>query len=306
MSALLEASNSQKSQLEDTVALLKSTTQKYDAKVKASIAEIHKGNSYIDQLTTELQASKSKVKLKSAIARHQEQQLHEKDVANGNASQEASNVRVELVRHKSENETLQAALDAANVKIEDVQKQLQSNQQVISWLNKEVNDAQLGRRPVCRRSDRMRMICLPAPTRLAGCVTHGRVIDKPNAVLAGHRLHSWVGDTRFGGECSIPIQAQRRLPVRACCGCYEIAVATEHTTDGHADRRCTSLQRSVRAVALVFVGDILAAPAAPVVRNCFWWLLESVSKIDYQPLRAYVCKIRHVCGRDGASAADAL
>ena len=107
MSALLEASNSQKSQLEDTVALLKSTTQKYDAKVKASIAEIHKGNGYIDQLSTELQSCKSTVKLKSAIIRQQEQLLQEKDTASANSSQEASNLRAEILRHKASCDALQ-------------------------------------------------------------------------------------------------------------------------------------------------------------------------------------------------------
>ena len=75
MTALLEGANSAKGQLEDTVLLLKSTVDKYDNKVKASIEEIHKGNGYIEQLSSELQAAKAKVKLKATIIRQQEQLL---------------------------------------------------------------------------------------------------------------------------------------------------------------------------------------------------------------------------------------
>lgn len=232
MSALLEASSSQKSQLEDTVTLLKSepwppalplagdpyairqlttvhsvpvagTTQKYDAKVKASIAEIHKGNGYIDQLSNELQACKSTVKLKSAIVRQQEQLLTEKDASSANSSHETSNLRAEILRHKGSSESLQAALEVANGKIEDAQKQLASNQQVISWLNKEVNEAQLGRRPgagFTAGSGTPGEQGLPPPPR-SPILVHGRLCTHVH-----HRVADWaVGDRRAG------VQAQCRV-----------------------------------------------------------------------------------------------
>ena len=146
MTALLEAANAQKGQLQDTVALLKSTVDKYDQKVKTSIGEIHKGNGYIEQLSSELQAAKAKIKLKAAIVRQQEQLLNEKETAANKQAHDISTLRSELAAQSAETQKLQAELDTKNGKLEESHQLLQSNQQVITWLNKEVNEAQLGRR----------------------------------------------------------------------------------------------------------------------------------------------------------------
>jgi chromosome segregation ATPase len=104
--ALLESANGAKGQLEDTVMLLKQTVDKYDQKVKASIDEIHKGNGYIEQLSSELQAAKGKVKLKATIIRQQEQLLQEKEHTSSSHSKEMSSMRAELTRCQSDAERM--------------------------------------------------------------------------------------------------------------------------------------------------------------------------------------------------------
>lgn len=55
-------------------------------------------------------------------------------------------MRAELTRAQSEVERMSAELDAKNAKLLESEQLLSTNNQVITYLNKEVNEAQLGRR----------------------------------------------------------------------------------------------------------------------------------------------------------------
>jgi spindle assembly abnormal protein 6 len=152
MEALLESCTSQKTQLEDTVALLKGTVDKYDQKVKQSIAEIHKGNGYIEQLSGELGAARQKIKLKAAVVKQQQLLLTEKEQNHCGKELELSSLRTELTNSQAALSKAEATIASKETRLKESEELLQSNQQVITWLNKEINEAQLGRSSAASRA----------------------------------------------------------------------------------------------------------------------------------------------------------
>ena len=144
--ALVRSGDEQRAQQQAQVDELKAAVDKYERKMKASALEIQKGNEIIEQLSSDVQHSKSKAKLKGAVNRQQEALLREKEGAAAQSAADSSQLRSEIVVLTSDKERLQSELDASSAKLQESLKHLQSNQQVIAWLNKEMNDSHVGQR----------------------------------------------------------------------------------------------------------------------------------------------------------------
>uniref|UniRef100_L7LVK4 Putative tropomyosin n=1 Tax=Rhipicephalus pulchellus TaxID=72859 RepID=L7LVK4_RHIPC len=157
----LEAELSQKSQLlAETKQLLDSCEQKKrqaealleqrqaqlgrrEAAVKTLSDDILKGNEIIKRLQAELRANHAKLRLRSEVITKQEDVLTEKE------QQVQSLVRklddLELANKKKEAEVAQAQqrVEEVEKKLAECQKQVKTNENVIQWLNKQLNSYQL-------------------------------------------------------------------------------------------------------------------------------------------------------------------
>ena len=90
---------------------------------------------------------RSKLKLKSKVLRRQEELVAEKDHALDTAHRERLAQDSELTKVVDRAELAESKLERANKKLAESKQLLESNGQVIKWLNQEINQMQLtGRR----------------------------------------------------------------------------------------------------------------------------------------------------------------
>jgi spindle assembly abnormal protein 6 len=147
MSLRLEEAAEQRTHLEDTLALLRENQERLHAKFQDSVGEINKGNAIIQRMQAENKQLRSKLKLKSKVLRRQEELVAEKNHALDTAHRERLAQGSELTRVVDRAELAESKLERVNTKLEESKQLLESNGQVIKWLNQEINQMQLtGRR----------------------------------------------------------------------------------------------------------------------------------------------------------------
>ncbi|KXZ47486.1 hypothetical protein GPECTOR_35g924 [Gonium pectorale] len=117
---------------------LRDATAAAEARAKEAQAEIMKGNQIIEKLTTDLRLAKEKTKRKAAIIVRQEEELQQRDQALSSAMRDLTLQGQQLESLRSELGGLQAENESLRGKLEDSKQQLQSNEQMIRWLNQQV------------------------------------------------------------------------------------------------------------------------------------------------------------------------
>lgn len=145
-SSLLEAANDAKQQHGEAAAYHKDSVAKLQLKLRASAAEITKGNQIISKLQADAQQLRGKLKLKAAVQQQAQEQAAQQDAALNAAERGAAELRAQLAEAGAERERSDEACAAAKRQLAEAQELLRSNQQVIQWLNKELNDAQTSHR----------------------------------------------------------------------------------------------------------------------------------------------------------------
>ena len=147
MTALREADAGSKRQLEDAVSMHKENAAKLQEKLKLSSAEITKGNSIISKLQSDQRALKDKLKLKVAVLLQQQEAQEAKQAELDESERSAASLRTTAAELTAAKERAEEQAVAAKQQLAEAQELLRSNQQVIQWLNKELNEAQTGGRP---------------------------------------------------------------------------------------------------------------------------------------------------------------
>ncbi|KAF0728105.1 hypothetical protein Ae201684P_013865 [Aphanomyces euteiches] len=142
-SELLQSATNHKLEIEETLKMYKANHNAMQQKLELSIAEINKGNQIIEHIQQENQAFKSKLKMKSKILKQQELIVQEKQLQRDELAQQLKSLKNELALRDDQISLLQNKNNEFARKLEESNKLLASNQQVISWLNKEINEAQL-------------------------------------------------------------------------------------------------------------------------------------------------------------------
>lgn len=87
---------------------------------------------------TDLRLAKEKTKRKAAIVMRQEEEMQQRDQALGSARRDLAALTQQLEMQRTELSGLQAENDSLRGKLEDSRQQLQSNEQMIRWLNQQV------------------------------------------------------------------------------------------------------------------------------------------------------------------------
>jgi len=147
MTSLHEAATEAKRQVEDSLTLYKDNHSRLQEKLKLSSDEITKGNSIIAKLQSDCRELKGKLKLKAAVLLQQQEHSQGKHSELEAAERNAAELRALNAEMKSEKARAEEGHEACKQQLAEAQELLRSNQQVIQWLNKELNELQTGGRP---------------------------------------------------------------------------------------------------------------------------------------------------------------
>lgn len=142
----LEAAEAAKRQNHETLEFYKENNFKLQENLKATAAEITKGNQIIGQLQGEVRALRAKLRLKMAAAQQQQEQISAKQQEVDACERTCGDLRAQIAELNAAKERSEESLATCRQQLTEAQDLLRSNQQVIQWLNKELNDAQTGQR----------------------------------------------------------------------------------------------------------------------------------------------------------------
>lgn len=131
--------------LEGSLEQTKVTAQKSVGAHESLMEEHSKATKNAETLAAESKSLKAKLKLKGAVIAQQENLLEERQAALTEALRKASALEASLADAKEREASSKAVADERKAKLEESQELLSSNQRLISWLNSQVNEAQLGR-----------------------------------------------------------------------------------------------------------------------------------------------------------------
>ncbi|XP_071800128.1 spindle assembly abnormal protein 6 homolog [Asterias amurensis] len=143
---LIEAASDQRAKLEESVQHKTSLVAKLESTIKSTSHEVMKGNDIIKKLQGDLKAALAKLKLKNAITGKQEKLLEERNQTLRTVQQELDTLKTNTQQLEHENERLKESLESTRTKLEESRELLKTNENVINWLNKQVNEAQLTKR----------------------------------------------------------------------------------------------------------------------------------------------------------------
>ncbi|XP_029473291.1 spindle assembly abnormal protein 6 homolog isoform X2 [Rhinatrema bivittatum] len=144
---VLTATQEQKITLEESAEKKQGQIGKLESTIKSLSAELLKANEIIKKLQGDLKTLMEKLKLKNTVTIQQEKLLSEKEERLNKEQQELQDVR-HLHRLKEEEvHKLQEQLDTTIQKLEESKQLLITNENVITWLNKQLNETQSTKKP---------------------------------------------------------------------------------------------------------------------------------------------------------------
>ena len=141
----LNSSESHLVTAENALEVVRASSARAEERVSASGSEIRKGNQIIERLQAELRSAKTKAKLKAAVITQQEALLQERQEAMKQAAQKHKELVQNAESSQKETQSLRTQLENQQKQLEESQVLLASNQQMIQWLNSQLNVAQIGR-----------------------------------------------------------------------------------------------------------------------------------------------------------------
>ncbi|CAI5731533.1 unnamed protein product [Hyaloperonospora brassicae] len=141
---LLQSARLHNEEVDESLKMYRDNHARLQQKLELSISEINKGNDIIDRIQNESRTLKSKMRMKAKIIKQQEQFVKEKQVQHEEAVLGLKSAKEDVRKRDEHILHLKGTVKELSQKLEDSNKLLASNQQVITWLNKEINEAQLG------------------------------------------------------------------------------------------------------------------------------------------------------------------
>lgn len=136
---LLENSKQKESSNSGKLTLYKKNTLKLQKKLEISINEINKGNEVIEKLQGEIKAQRLKIKNKNMVIRQQEKYVEELKHAREKMERQHYTLETDLKTEKEAGKQLKDSLALKQDKLEECHQVLESNKNVINYLNKEIN-----------------------------------------------------------------------------------------------------------------------------------------------------------------------
>ncbi|KAM6456925.1 spindle assembly abnormal protein 6 homolog isoform 3-T3 [Liasis olivaceus] len=143
---VLEATQEQKANLEENTEKKQLQIGKLETSLKALSTEFLKANEIIKKLQGDVKTLMSKLKLKNTVTVQQEKLLAEKEEKLQKEQKEFQELESSLREKEQEVCKLQEQLEATVQKLEESKHLLKTNENVITWLNKQLNEIQMTRK----------------------------------------------------------------------------------------------------------------------------------------------------------------
>uniref|UniRef100_T1J237 Spindle assembly abnormal protein 6 homolog n=1 Tax=Strigamia maritima TaxID=126957 RepID=T1J237_STRMM len=113
---------------------------KLNIELKELTEDVTKANEIIRKLQQDVKISQGKAKMGSQIALEQEKLIKEKDSFIEKQHRDLASVGEKLTVTETELKDVKEKMESGNEKIEKLEKDLKTNEKVINWLNKQLND----------------------------------------------------------------------------------------------------------------------------------------------------------------------
>ncbi|KAM6066026.1 spindle assembly abnormal protein 6 homolog isoform 3-T3 [Chlamydotis macqueenii] len=143
---VLDATQEQKAILEESTETKQSHIEKLETTIKSLSAELLKANEIIKKLQGDLKTLMSKLKLKNTVTIQQEKLLAEKEERLQKEQRELQETGQSLRLKEQEVCKLQEQLETTIGKLEESKQLLKTNENVITWLNKQLNEVQMAKK----------------------------------------------------------------------------------------------------------------------------------------------------------------
>ncbi|NWX09087.1 SAS6 protein, partial [Caloenas nicobarica] len=143
---VLDATQEQKVILEESTEKKQSHIEKLETTIKSLSAELLKANEIIKKLQGDLKTLMSKLKLKNTVTIQQEKLLAEKEERLQKEQRELQETGQSLRMKEQEVCKLQEQLETTIQKLEESKQLLKTNENVITWLNKQLNEIQMAKK----------------------------------------------------------------------------------------------------------------------------------------------------------------
>ncbi|NWX20954.1 SAS6 protein, partial [Aegotheles bennettii] len=143
---VLDATQEQKVILEESTEKKQSHIEKLETTIKSLSGELLKANEIIKKLQGDLKTLMSKLKLKNTVTIQQEKLLAEKEERLQKEQRELQDMGQSLRLKEQEVCKLQEQLETTIQKLEESKQLLKTNENVITWLNKQLNEVQMGKK----------------------------------------------------------------------------------------------------------------------------------------------------------------
>ncbi|XP_074008032.1 spindle assembly abnormal protein 6 homolog [Numenius arquata] len=143
---VLDATQEQKAILEESTEKKQSHIEKLETTIKSLSAELLKANEIIKKLQGDLKTLMSKLKLKNTVTIQQEKLLAEKEERLQKEQRDLQEMGQSLRVKEQEVSKLQEQLETTIQKLEESKQLLKTNENVITWLNKQLNEVQVGKK----------------------------------------------------------------------------------------------------------------------------------------------------------------
>ncbi|XP_078417807.1 spindle assembly abnormal protein 6 homolog [Cetorhinus maximus] len=143
---VLEATQKQKLSFEENLEKKQVQVEQLEATVKSLSEELLKANKIIKKLQGDMKALMGKLKLKNTVTIQQEKLLSEKENQLQKEQRELQEAQQLLQLKGEEVSKLQEQLEGTMKKLEESKELLKTNENVITWLNKQLNENQMMRR----------------------------------------------------------------------------------------------------------------------------------------------------------------
>ncbi|KFP72615.1 Spindle assembly abnormal protein 6, partial [Apaloderma vittatum] len=143
---VLDATQEQKVILEENTEKKQSHIEKLETTIKSLSAELLKANEIIKKLQGDLKTLMSKLKLKNTVTIQQEKLLAEKEEKLQKEQRELQEMGQSLQMKDQEVCKLQEQLETTMQKLEESKQLLKTNENVITWLNKQLNEVQMAKK----------------------------------------------------------------------------------------------------------------------------------------------------------------
>ncbi|XP_078070522.1 spindle assembly abnormal protein 6 homolog isoform X2 [Mustelus asterias] len=140
---VFESTQEHKKNLEESLEQKQQQMGKLEATVKSLSEELLKANEIIKKLQGDMKKLMEKIRLKNSVTMQQEKLLGEKTHLLQKEQQELKEVQQSRKQKEEEVCKLQEQLDATVGKLEESKQLLKTNENVISWLNKQLNENKL-------------------------------------------------------------------------------------------------------------------------------------------------------------------